>query len=94
VRPDPGKSADNGAVGAGPGAVPDPAGAPTLSVLKGRPTAEEIAALVVVLATRTAPATAQAVPQRPRSQWSARSWLLREPVRHGPGGWRASALPR
>jgi Acyl-CoA carboxylase epsilon subunit len=51
--------------------------------------------VVTVLAARAAPA---ADPTRAcetaRSEWSARSRLLRAPLPRGPGGWRASALPR
>ena len=80
--------------GARPAAGEVASAAPVLTVVKGSPTTEEIVAVVVVLATRTAPATARAVLQRPRSQWSSRSRLLREPVARQGGGWRASALPR
>ena len=83
----------NGALSAGPAARPAPAGSPVLAVVRGNPSAEEIAALVVVLTARTGPASAGAAAARPGSAWSARSRLLREPLPRGPGGWRASALP-
>jgi len=69
------------------------AGGPVLRIVAGQPTAEETAAVVVVLsalAGQRAPAAAAPA----RSRWAARSRLLREPVSPGPGGWRASALPR
>ena len=63
---------------------PAPAGAPVLTVVRGNPSAEEIAALVAVLAARTAPARAGAAAARPRPEWSARYRLLREPLARGP----------
>jgi Acyl-CoA carboxylase epsilon subunit len=73
---------------------PDATGGPLLAVVRGNPSAEEIAALVAVLTARTGPSSAGEAAARPGSAWSARSRLLREPLPRGPGGWRASALPR
>ena len=73
---------------------PDATGAPVLTVVRGNPSAGEIAALVAVMTARTGPPSAGAAAARPGSAWSARSWLLREPLPRGPGSWRASALPR
>lgn len=81
-----------------------------ISVVRGRPTAEELAGLVAVLAARAAggadsgpggSATAGMGPeqghagaqQAPRSGWTDRSRYVRGRHVHGPGGWRASALP-
>lgn len=77
-------------VGAGAGAA--------LRVLRGEPTAEELAALVAVLAARAADgAGAGAVePARAVSGWTDRSRYVRS-GRLGFGartGWRASTLPR
>jgi hypothetical protein len=95
MPPDPAdKSGHNGALPPGPAATPVPPGAPALTVVTGNPSAEEIAALVAVLAARTAPAGPGGEAGRPRSEWSARYRLLREPLPRGAGGWRASALPR
>jgi hypothetical protein len=63
-------------------------GPPRLRVIRGDATPEEIAALVVALATRTAPAKRSV---RPRGNWGRP--VLRAPLAHGPGAWRASALP-
>ena len=63
-------------------------------MVTGNPSAEEIAALVAVLAARTAPAGPGGEAGRPRSEWAAKYRLLREPLARGAGGWRASALPR
>lgn len=67
-------------------------GAPLLRVVRGEPTAEELAALVAVV---TAQATAGAGDQPVRrTAWNDPARLVRTPVSPGPGGWRASALPR
>jgi len=72
----------------------EPETAPPLAIVRGNPSAEEIAALVAVLSARTRPAGAARSGETGRSSWSARSRLLREPIARAPGGWRVSALPR
>ncbi|WP_306368792.1 acyl-CoA carboxylase subunit epsilon [Nocardiopsis sp. CC223A] len=66
---------------------------PHLVVVRGEPTAEEIAALTAVLAARAAAARAAAdapaAPERP-SAWRDRARGLRAPLRPGPGAWRTS----
>ncbi|CAL9533680.1 hypothetical protein SUDANB121_04111 [Nocardiopsis dassonvillei] len=66
---------------------------PHLVVVRGEPTAEEIAALTAVLAARAAAARAAARPpdarERP-SAWRDRARGLRTPLRPGPGAWRTS----
>jgi Acyl-CoA carboxylase epsilon subunit len=83
--------------GTGPAAGPDPDGEPLFAIAAGSPTASEIAAVVTVLAARLGQAgragPAGVVPGR-RSGWSARSAMMRGPLPHGPGAWRAAALPR
>jgi hypothetical protein len=70
-----------------------------LTVVKGDASATEIAALVVVLAARQAAAAAAAgrdgssADAGPGRGWSDRSALLRKPLSHGPGAWRASGRP-
>jgi Acyl-CoA carboxylase epsilon subunit len=85
-------TARNGSDATGPAAGPAPG--PALVIVRGNPSAEEIAAVMAVLAARTAPAGASGARASVRSEWSARSRLLRAPLLRGPGGWRASALPR
>ena len=63
---------------------------PLLRVVRGNPTAEELAALVAVL---TARAAAGPPPRRPRSAWADPARQLFAP-RVGPDAWRRSALPR
>ena len=66
---------------------------PPLRLVRGDPTAEEVAALVAVLSSAGGGDDPEAKP-RPRSAWASRASLVRRPVSPGPGGWRASALPR
>jgi len=78
--------------------APGEAARPALRVVRGNPTAEEIAAVVSVLAARSAAAGA-ARPGRgdtdeTPSGWNDRSRALRAPLLHGPDAWRASAFPR
>ncbi|ASW56696.1 acyl-CoA carboxylase subunit epsilon [Plantactinospora sp. KBS50] len=69
---------------------------PLFRVVRGTPTADELAALVGVLATRARPAP----PRRTatRSAWvrAARPAAAHPcmPARPAPDGWRFSALPR
>ncbi|HET8717731.1 MAG TPA: acyl-CoA carboxylase subunit epsilon [Nocardioidaceae bacterium] len=69
---------------------------PALRVVRGDPSAEELAALTVVLHAVSAASASAAASQtdRPRSQWSAPRRRLRTTFPHGPGAWRASGLPR
>ena len=67
--------------------VPD---RPLLRVVRGEPSAEELAALVAVVAAR---ASATAEPEPPaRPLWGRP--VLRSTLTPGPGAWRASGLPR
>jgi Acyl-CoA carboxylase epsilon subunit len=67
---------------------------PVLAFVRGNPSAEQIAAVVTVLSARAGPAARAGTGETARYGWSARSRLLRAPAVRGPGGWRASALPR
>jgi hypothetical protein len=61
---------------------------PLLQVVKGEPTAEELAALTVVVA-----ALSRRRPRRrptPVGAWAERADVVRRPLRPGPGGWRAA----
>ncbi|WP_308166098.1 MULTISPECIES: acyl-CoA carboxylase subunit epsilon [Actinomadura] len=74
---------------------------PFLQIVRGEPSAEEVAALVAVLTAR-ARASAQAPDgaDTPRpSRWADRSRLVRGTAAgvatpRGPGAWKAAALPR
>jgi hypothetical protein len=64
---------------------------PVLRVVRGTPTAEEVAALVGVLVLHARSAAAEQ-PAPGVSRWRA-SALPRAGLRPGPGAWRASAHP-
>jgi hypothetical protein len=72
----------------------EPGERPLFSVLSGRPSAEELAALTAVvaakLAARQRAAAAQAAAGPARSAWLDRAALTRAPLRPGPGAWRRS----
>ena len=63
---------------------------PFLSVVRGRPSPEQLAALLAVLATRGGPPAASA-PVTPRRWRTPLRPALPPP---GPGAWQASALLR
>jgi hypothetical protein len=65
---------------------------PLLRVVRGEPTAEELAALVAVVAARSVAAEAVR-PARPRSAWGDPASAVRGVHRPGPDGWRRSRLP-
>jgi acyl-CoA carboxylase epsilon subunit len=65
--------------------------APVLGVVKGDPTAEELAALVAVVASLGVPAAA---PTRRTPEWNHHRRMQRVVLRPGPGAWRSSGLPR
>jgi len=53
----------------------------------GEPTAEELAAIVVALTSRTIGKQ----PAPVRSRWADRGAAVRRPLQHGRGAWKASA---
>ncbi|GAB3563570.1 acyl-CoA carboxylase subunit epsilon [Arthrobacter alkaliphilus] len=61
---------------------------PLLSVVKGNPTPEELAALTAVVASLGAPEEAEA-PKPSARHWLRRQQLRLEPA-PGPGAWRRS----
>ncbi len=67
---------------------------PPLFLVRGDASAEEVAALTVVLQGLAAAAAARESPRRTRPEWSAPARGVRRPLSSGPGAWRASALPR
>jgi hypothetical protein len=73
-----------------------PAAKPILRVVKGDLTAEELAALVAVIAVRNAAAANAATGTKPKTRpaWGHPATMTRTPHRHGPGAWRQSALTR
>ncbi len=68
--------------------------AAVLKVVRGQPTAEELAALVAVIAGQAAAASGGPATARKASGWTDRSRYVHAPGTPSPGGWRASAFPR
>ncbi|WP_033410519.1 acyl-CoA carboxylase subunit epsilon [Nonomuraea coxensis] len=68
-----------------------PRPAPALRVVRGDATPEELAALVVALATRQAPP--EPASQPPPQTWRNPARGMRKPVVPGKSAWRMSALP-
>ena len=62
-----------------------------IKVVRGDPTAEELAAVVAVLSV-AGTAGANPAPRR-ASGWASRRLLPGTPHAYGPAGWLASALP-
>ncbi|WP_182524337.1 acyl-CoA carboxylase subunit epsilon [Nocardioides dongkuii] len=69
----------------------DASPAPYLRVVNPDATPEEVAAVVAVLSSLGggAPPASRLVPS-----WSAPHRQVRRTLPHGPGGWRASSMPR
>jgi hypothetical protein len=61
---------------------------PLLRVVKGEPTAEELAALTVVVAAMSQ--RRERKRPTPVGMWASHADGHRSPLQHGPGGWRAS----
>jgi acyl-CoA carboxylase epsilon subunit len=70
---------------------------PVLEVVRGRPTAEELAATVAVLGALAGRAATASRPQAPPTAnchgWNDRTRLVRRQLQARPGGWQASGLP-
>ncbi|RZU53730.1 acyl-CoA carboxylase epsilon subunit-like protein [Krasilnikovia cinnamomea] len=65
----------------------------TINVVRGDPSAEELAAVVTVLLSATV--TADPARDRPQtSAWAAPHRVLRTAHAYGRVGWRASSFPR
>jgi hypothetical protein len=72
----------------------DDAEAPLITVVRGRPTAAELTAVLAVLLTiRAAAQNAPAPELRRPARWADRSRSLTGFGRPGRGAWRASGLP-
>ena len=66
---------------------------PLLTVIRGDASAEEIAALTAVLAAMSGRSAAAPRQPAPAGGWASRAAMLRKPLAHGPGAWRASGRP-
>jgi len=72
-------------------------GRPTLRIISGDATDEEIAAILALVSARGAAEIAEQAAARPASVWSAPAGVLRRPRAAGPDrpdGWRTSYWPR
>lgn len=65
---------------------------PVFRIVNADATPEEIAALVAVFSALGSVPGGDAPRRTP--EWSRPARRVRTPVAHGPGGWRASSLPR
>lgn len=63
-----------------------------MNVVRGNPTAEELAAVIAVVASRAA-SPAGGSPGRPVSVWSDRSRNIHRVPHPGPTAWRSSTWP-
>lgn len=71
--------------------------APVIRVVRGHPTPVQLAALTAVLTAGAGAADDDGSgpgTRTPGTLWTARSRFARPRPAVGPGGWRASALPR
>jgi hypothetical protein len=66
---------------------------PVFKVIKGDASDEEIAAVLAVVTAAAAGRRAVAPAPRGLQAWADRAAMLRQPLRPGPDGWRASARP-
>ncbi|HLV54613.1 MULTISPECIES: acyl-CoA carboxylase subunit epsilon [Actinomycetes] len=67
---------------------------PFLRVVRGTPDDEELAALTAALVAVSAATAQQKDKPAARSAWADVEPRLRQPLRPGPGAWRASARLR
>jgi hypothetical protein len=65
---------------------------PHLRVVRGNPDDAELAALTAAVVALAAAGAEKKTEPKTRSRWSDRGALVRVPLRHGPGAWRASAF--
>ncbi|WP_433017056.1 acyl-CoA carboxylase subunit epsilon [Kribbella sp. CA-294648] len=66
---------------------------PVLRIAKGDPTPEELAALLAVVAARSAPTPAPSTGPDHASNWATYWRNHTRPLHPGPNAWRASAHP-
>ena len=64
---------------------------PPIKVLHGRPSPEELAAVLAVVSARAAANAARAADEVRATEWTSRARTLRIPRRPGPTAWRTSA---
>jgi hypothetical protein len=62
-----------------------------IKVLHGRPSPEELAAVLAVVSARAAANAARTDDAAPANEWTSRARTMRRPLRPGPHAWRSSA---
>ena len=62
-------------------------------VIKGEPTEEELAAVIMVLTAQASRAAEAKAKASLKAEWNAPHRGVRKPFEHGRGTWRRSALP-
>jgi hypothetical protein len=65
-----------------------------IKVLHGRPSPEELAAVLAVVSARAAANAARTADEKAATEWTSRARTLRRPLRPGPHAWRSSAWAR
>jgi hypothetical protein len=73
-----------------PEPLPIPSTEPAFSITAGNPTADELAAVTVLLLAIARSRTSGAQPARPVGGWADPALRLRHPLPPGPGAWRNS----
>ena len=73
---------------------PSIAEAAFIRIDRGEPTAEELAAVLAVLAAAGAGRESAPPAPAPESGWTDRSRYVRGPISPAPNGWRAAGFPR
>lgn len=68
----------------------EPEHKPLLQVVDQDATPEQVAAIVAVFSALGE----ESAEAPPKSEWASPARRMRQPLQHGRGGWRASALPR
>jgi hypothetical protein len=64
-----------------------------IRVVRGRPSDEELAAVLMVITAQAAAAGLAAKREQLRPEWNAAHRSVRKSFEHGAGTWRRSALP-
>jgi hypothetical protein len=82
---------------------PEPTVAVPVRLVRGHASPEDLSAVIAVIAVLSNDSgqdesdtdrTSRGGGKYPRSPWSSPTRLVRSVPPHGPGGWRASGLPR
>ena len=64
-----------------------------IKVVRGQPTDEELAAVLMVITAQVAAASLASKRSQLRPEWNAAHRGVRKSFEHGAGTWRRSALP-